>query len=383
MPAGYYGTQKRVYHCSHTCSNKSHFARKTPLKCRYCGKTFKPRSTNRGKPFCSKEHTKAWLRDQALKSKFGRFTSLVQEFLEDCRARQLSPGSLSCLEGNLAAFFRFVLRMRIRSLETVGPRHITAFMAEHKLAKPKTGGNTAYDVHGFFAWMVETKRRKAPNPVVLTFHGWKRPRTEPRPYSQAELALIRSRVQDDPQLKLAIEIGVEAGLRISETCNLRTTDCDLERQQFFVRLPTKTRTERSVPFHTRTLNALQDWLKQRPEAEHDFLFVGRDNQPLRKHTLRLRLNSLLCGPGGLSSLSFHRLRHTAASAVYPALETGSVMRTFGWRSRSAMQTYTRVDPVSMRKSYARAMDSIEKGALHPALPSESIEAYFDEENPSK
>jgi integrase len=165
----------------------------------------------------------------------------------------------------------------------------------------------------------------------------------------ADLQLIRSLVQEsgDTVLQLAISIGEESGLRISETCNLRTSDVDLEKQQFFIQLPTKTRVERFAPFHDRTRDALVAWLAKRPAADHDYLFTGTDDIPLRKHTLRLRLNRLLCGPGKLKQFSYHRLRHTAASKVYPEMDPLSVMKTFGWTSERVMAGYTRLLPESL------------------------------------
>jgi len=76
------------------------------------------------------------------------------------------------------------------------------------------------------------------------------------------------------------------------------------------------------------------------------------------------------------SFSFHRLRHTAASKVYPAMDPLSVMHIFGWESQKVMQGYTRLRPQTVRESYARAMDKVEaNGAVKESQP-ESIEAYF-------
>jgi integrase/recombinase XerD len=187
----------------------------------------------------------------------------------------------------------------------------------------------------------------------------------------------------DLALQLAIAIGEESGLRISEVCNLRISDVDLEKQQFFVRLPNKTKTERFTPFHTRTKDALVAWLKKRPLVDHDFLMTGTKDIPLRKHTLRRRLNRLLCGPGKLDGFSFHRLRHTAATKVYPAMDPLGMMQTFGWKSEKVMQGYTRLLPETLRASYTRAMDEVAREGTAINLQPESIEAYFAADTSAK
>ena len=378
MPAGFYGKQKRIYHCSYTCFQYYYFSRKKPLKCRYCGKLFRPRMSNGGKPYCSAEHFRAWQRNQRDKKSFGRFAPIAADFLADSKARLLSKDTLQCLRGSLRALFKYALRKRIRSVETIRTHHIQEFIAERKLKRPKSFGRTATDLHVFFDWAIRTKRRKALNPVILSFHGQKAVRGNPRPYSLEELALIRSLVDasGDLQLKLAIEIGAHSGLRIGEVANLRISDFDLKRQQFFVRLPTKTRIERLVPFHTRTKYALVAWLKQRPAVGHDYLFVCGDSRPMRKYTLRLHLERVLCGSGRLDAFSFHRLRHTAATSIHPALNMAGLMQTFGWKNHRVAQGYTQVDPTAVRKSYLRAMDRLENEDARSRPNAQSIEAYF-------
>jgi integrase len=199
------------------------------------------------------------------------------------------------------------------------------------------------------------------------------------------MKLIRSILEDigDVRMTLATAIGAESGLRISEVCNLRISDVDLVKQQFFVRLPNKTRTERYVPFHKLTKEALVSWLSARPVVDHDFLLTARNGIPLRAPQLRLWLNKALCGPGKLKQFSFHRFRHYAASRVYPHMGVIGVMRTFGWSSPQVMQGYTDVPSGAMRESYIRAMDTLASPEVAETPRSTSIEAYFDQTKPPK
>jgi len=331
------------------------------------------------------QHFYDWRRQQTDEKKVGAFAPLLMAFMEDCIPRHLAFASYNDVRCNLAAFFYFLRRKRIRSLESVTPRVISSFLADLQKTRKKSAGRVTGNIRLFFDWLILQGKRKSINPVIPKFHTQIAVTRLPRPYEQAELQLIRSLVQEsrDPVLQLAVAIGEESGLRISETCNLRLSDVDLEKQQFFIRLPTKTRIERFAPFHNRTKDALIAWLAKRPAVDHDFLLTGTNDIPLRKFTLRLRLNRLLCGPGKLEQFSFHRLRHTAASKVYPSMDALSVMNTFGWTSERVMAGYTRLLPESLRSSYANAMDQIELEASDESMKPTSIEAYFDAEERTK
>ena len=319
MPEGYYGDTKRRFICSMQCLNEFYISQRPPVRCTFCGKKFQKRHTQRSLPFCKEDHFYAWRRQQTDEKKVGAFAPLLREFMADCIPRFLAHSSYNDVRCNLAAFFSFLRRKRIKSLESVTPRVISSFLADLQKTRKKSAGRVVGNIRLLFDWQIVNGKRKSLNPVIPKFHTRTTVTRLPRPYESADLQLIRSLVQEsgDPVLQLAIAIGEESGLRISETCNLRIPDVDLEKQQFFIQLPTKTRVERFAPFHNRTRDALIGWLAKRPTANHDFLFTGTNDIPLRKHTLRLRLNRLLCGPGKLKQFSYHRLRHNAASRVPP------------------------------------------------------------------
>jgi len=318
-------------------------------------------------------------------TKLGYFAPLLHEFIAACAVRFLAPTSIDGVRCNLCAFFHYLRGRRIRKLSKVTPSVITAFLADLRKTRRKSAGKVAGNVSLLFDWLIVSGKLKTSNPVIRRFHSEKRITRLPRPYAKQEMALIRSLIEagGDPALTLAVAIGEEAGLRISEVCNLRLDDVDIEGQSLFIRLPNKTNTERFAPFHNKTRDAYIEWLSHRPAVGHDFLFTGRSGAPLRKWTLRTVLNRLLCGTDKLDSFSFHRLRHTAASRVYPAMDALSVMSTFGWKSEQVMQGYTRLLPESLRESYMSAMDQVERETLEGSARTESLEAYFAAAAPAK
>lgn len=378
MPAGFYGKKKRLFHCSVSCASNYYWAMKPPKVCQYCGKLFVRLSSAHTSPFCTKDHLYAWRRKQLNETKVKHFLPYLQGFLDDCAPRFYAPASFNQLRCNLAAFFGYLNQKKIRSLEKVTPSTISNFLIDLQKRRKKSAGRVVGEVRLFFDWLAINGKRKAANPVIPKFHTAVTSSRLPRPFSEEELKLILSLIEGSKSqvLKTAIAIGLESGLRISEVCNLRLSDLDMERQTLFVRLPTKTRVERLAPFHNRAKHELTLWLKTRPSVEHDYLLTGITGIPLRKHMLRSRLNTLLCGEGKLARFSFHRLRHTAASRVSPSMDAYSIMRTFGWTSERVMQNYAQLLPETLRNSYAKAMDRLDKEPDKLAPASEPLEAYF-------
>ena len=218
MPEGYYGRGKRRYICSSQCYNRFYLSKRPPVHCTFCGEKFQKKHTQRSKPFCSMQHFYAWRRQQTDEKKVGAFAPLLRDFMADCIPRFLARGSFNDVRCNLAAFFLFLRRKRIKSLESVTPRVISSFLADLQKTRKKSAGRVVGNIRLFFDWQIINGKRKSLNPVIPRFHTRNTVTRLPRPYEPADLQLIRLLVLEsgDPVLQLAIAIGEESGLRISE-----------------------------------------------------------------------------------------------------------------------------------------------------------------------
>jgi integrase len=114
----------------------------------------------------------------------------------------------------------------------------------------------------FFATMIAEERYDRANPVVSRIHSQRGAPAEARPYKDNDLAAIWECVVDSDrsELMLAFSIGEECGLRIGEVCNIRLSDIDQQAQTIYVRLPTKNKKPRTVPYHEKVKKYLAQWL---------------------------------------------------------------------------------------------------------------------------
>jgi integrase len=167
--------------------------------------------------------------------------------------------------------------------------------------------------------------------------------------------------------------AVATGLRQGELLGLRWSDVDLAAGSVTVRHPlqwidgqptlveTKTaKSRRTIPLPQVARDALSELWSQRAAGavSSPFLFTGTAGQPLR-HTVALRALEAALRDAGLPRVTFHALRHTAASlllaqGVHPRV----VMELLGHSTIAlTMNTYSHVIPALEREA-AERMDAL-------------------------
>jgi site-specific recombinase XerD len=376
LPAGFYGKNKRTFYCGNNCVYRFSLSQRKPVKCTFCKRLFVKTGTAHTKPFCSPAHFHQWRNLQTDQKKAGRFTKLLHEYVDEIGPRQYAPGTLRGIRCTLVAFFDFMNRSNIRTLNSVGPKVISRFLNEVSKRRPKSFGKLSGHLRFFFDWLIVEERRSKPNPVIARIHCGRVSLRLPRPFNTAELSIIWLilNAQSNVALRLAVAISQEAALRISEVANLRIEDVDLASQQAFVRLPNKTKREHYVPFHNRTKHLLEEWLAVRGERDFDYLLVGVSGKPMSSATLRNHLNRLM--KDAVPGWCFHRLRHVAASTLHRGGADGTtVKKTFGWRSSAVMEGYTEVLSQEIREGYDRAF-KVQDEHLEGSTTTRSMGEFF-------
>jgi integrase len=233
-----------------------------------------------------------------------------------------------------------------------------------------TGRNFVGHLSTFFATMIAEERYDRANPVVSRIHSQRGAPAEARPYKDNDLAAIWECVVDSDrsELMLAFSIGEECGLRIGEVCNICLSDIDQQAQTIYVRLPTKNKKPRTVPYHEKVKKYLAQWLAQRdPRCVDDHLL---HNKAFRRYdTIKLDAwfkKNLKNKPDPAQSFLFHRLRHTWATRLMNnGMELAVLKVLGGWESWSSMQRYIKVLDSTVRgqyeTAYARLQEKHESG----------------------
>jgi len=342
-------------------------------KCAYCGALIHVRPDRLGiRNFCCRAHAGLARIERTIRHRAGRFTKLFHEYEKGFAKAHYKARSRTTVRWRLLTFFEFLNTRGFSTIRAVTPNTITAFLEwglSKGLDRPQLR-DTLGSVSVFLDWAVMAGRYKGMNPIQPRLHRMVKPERVPRPLTDQALARIWRTLdkRGTLQQKLAVALGEEAGLRISEVCNLRTSDIDMPGHRVFVRVPNKTDSERWAFFHLKTRRLLCEWLcKRDPGCGHDSLFLNSQNRPLNADRLANQLRRVLAGgtpaardrkqAGASDHFTFHRLRHTLASRLADkGLSATVIMNLLGWKSYSMFLQYAHLDPRKVRKLYEEAME---------------------------
>ncbi len=353
VPGGLVRTGTQHHYCSLECRRRG--GDNTPVKCGLCGKVrFVSPSKVRKSNFCSQEHHRAYRREMML-APTGPFRPDVEEYLEVSKDRY-AKGTRKTVNAAVTSFLAYAFEEEgITSFEQIGPKVISRFIKREVGRGIKNRNYIGY-LNVFFDWLRGEERVARMNPVVPHHHTQGINRSAPRPYSDSEIEALWKVLEasGDVALMLAFLIGLECGFRVGEVANISIANVDQVLERIHVRLPTKNKEERDVPYHDGVKKYLALWLKVRSSRfVKDNLLHGKNRGVFSTSSLDERFKSVLGShPGPASTFSFHRLRHTwATRLVNNGMELPVLQVLGGWKSLSSLQRYIKVLDTTIQRQY--------------------------------
>ncbi len=197
--------------------------------------------------------------------------------------------------------------------------------------------------------------QKWPEHLVRPKSGKKLPRT----LTSRELSLVKEAAtcSEDPLADLVVTIILDTGLRVSELCDLKISDIDMEDNSARV-IDGKGGKDRLVLFTKATLERILSWTPVRNSRNPmcDNLLVMPSGTPLLPRGVQ-RLMDKIANEAGIPNgrLSPHVLRHNFATGL---LERGadlvSIQRLLGHSSIATTRVYLEISDQTLREVYRRA-----------------------------
>ncbi|WP_432541273.1 tyrosine recombinase XerC [Kineococcus sp. SYSU DK002] len=222
-------------------------------------------------------------------------------------------------------------------------------------------------VRTFTAWAHRTGRAAAD--PGLRLQAPKRSRELPRVLAQSQVRAalepaVRAREEGPGADPVALRDGAvlellyATGCRVAELVGLDVPDLDVEHRT--ARVLGKGDRQRTVPFGTPALRAVQAWLDHgRPHltgpGSGEALFLGVRGRRMDQRQVRTVVNRAVAAVPGAPHTSPHGLRHAAATHMLDGrADLRSVQELLGHATLSTTQIYTHVSVERLRSSHRQA-----------------------------
>jgi integrase/recombinase XerD len=231
----------------------------------------------------------------------------IQDFLTDCKSRNLSPQTLVLNKGVLSAFLNFC------EDSSTTPTRIKEFLAAKSASTSKATARRYYTVlQSFFKYtyneglidenpMETVSPPKAPTPLI-------------EPLTAKELASMLNLPTENRFIpsrdKLIIYILIDCGLRVSELINLKLSDVG---DSYLIIRHGKGDKARQVPFGDTTGKHLRRYLARRGELRSDLLIVNSFGELTRRENIHRIIEFAAKGVGITRHVYPHLLRHSFAT----------------------------------------------------------------------
>lgn len=273
---------------------------------------------------------------------------LIKEFQDYLlMERGLSENSIFSYSYDLKKFHSYITRHKKDFLE-VKTEDISNFLKEQKRKKisSRSLARAVAALRQFYRYLKEDKRVEV-NPVdrIQTPEVKK---TLPDYLTLEEINELFSAIrEDDPyeiRDKAIFELLYSSGLRISEACNLRMGDIDLE--NMFLTVRGKGGRERLVPFGQKSMNILLKYLESARDdilknRFSEYLFISKKGDFLNRKSVWRLLKKYLARTKIKKDITPHTFRHSFAThLIENNADLRSVQELLGHIDISTTQVYT-------------------------------------------
>lgn len=265
--------------------------------------------------------------------------------------RAMSPNTVASYSSDVEKFLDWLGRPAV----SAAPEDVIAYLKTRTELSKRSQARTLSALKSFYKWLV-LEGEIEDNPCD-NVDPPKLGRYLPAVLSVEEVtAIIESVDTATPgglRDRAILEILYGCGLRVSEAVGLRASD--IFPREKFVRVTGKGNKQRLVPICDSALQAVRDYLAQRPEAAEaqyeDFLFHNLKGRPLSRVSMFNMVKRQALVAGVNKEISPHTFRHSFATHL---IENGAdirlVQEMLGHESVLTTEIYTHIDSSTWQSS---------------------------------
>ncbi|HUD44094.1 MAG TPA: tyrosine-type recombinase/integrase [Patescibacteria group bacterium] len=227
------------------------------------------------------------------------FTSFLRE-------KKHSGATILAYGKDIDQLASFLEEMKKQNVDEVTKDDIQAFLAKMSTNgyTPKSVSRKLNSTRTFYRFL-KINEYITDDPSLLVSH----PHYElaaPRILKPVEYRALRDAARNDPRMSAVIELLLQTGIRIGELAELRLSD--IQTGGLKIR-PFEKHEERVVPLNKSAQEALNRYLKIRPEVTNDHIFITKSGKPFLVRNIRTAIERYF-RLAGIEDAKVNDLRHT-------------------------------------------------------------------------
>ena len=291
----------------------------------------------------------------------GNQKQLIKEFQDYLlMERGLSENSIFSYSYDLKKFQSYLVRNKKDFLE-VKTEDISNFLKEQRKKKisSRSLARAVAALRQFYRYLKEENRLE--NNPVDKIQTPEVKKSLPDYLTLAEINDLFSNIREDDSYELRdkaiFELLYSSGLRISEACNLRMDDVDLD--NMFLTIRGKGGRERLVPFGAKSLAILRKYLESArdeilKERFSDYLFISKKGDFLNRKSVWRLLKKYLARTKIKKDITPHTFRHSFAThLIENNADLRSVQELLGHIDISTTQVYTHLASRTLKEVHKK------------------------------
>lgn len=280
---------------------------------------------------------------------------IVDTFLQDRTASNLSTNSLKFYKTKLIPFLSYCESVSVKSLDQLTPTVIQSYLnyLRDKGLKQSSIGAYFTALKACLKWHYWYNQLDSKNPVDFV----RRPKVSVIPLQPVTdeqidklLHTVRDNTFTDTRDRLIILLLKDTGLRASELLNIKIADIDFVKNSILI--PHGKGNKSRYVFYGRDVRlGLNKFLKH--AVRKDYLFTTSTGEHLTYSGLRTALKRMSLG-AGLSGIEAHDFRrYFALKAIRNGMDLLTLSRILGHVNLAQLQRYVNQNPTDLQTAYNR------------------------------
>ena len=241
-----------------------------------------------------------------------------------------------------------------KNIDVIDLHSFMGFLDHNRSNGSSTRSRKTSSIRTFYKYLINIRKLDIINPAELLDSPKKNIRQPVYLTLDESLNLLKVILREkDEEIKARdyciTVLFLNCGMRLSELSSINIDHIKTNT----LRVIGKGNKERTVYLNDMCLDALDNYLKIRPEIDNDALFISKKRNRMSNRAIQYRIEHYLKAGGFDTSIySVHKLRHTAATLMYQYgdVDIKVLQEILGHESVSTTQIYTHVDNNSLRNA---------------------------------